>query len=141
MVLNGGQNNVVSRLTIRDNVGPDDYDTAELGDGLLLMDSAANTIVDNVITHNGIFDGIGVLGELADDNVIMRNTVEGTVGPGDGARPARASSSTAPVSCSTATRRRCSSPAPSSRATSFGATGRRGSPTSTASTPASWGTR
>lgn len=84
VVLNGGRNNIVSRLTVRDNVGPDRFDTAELGDGILLIDSAANSIIDNVITHNGIFDGIGVLGELADDNVIKRNTVVDTVGPFDG---------------------------------------------------------
>lgn len=82
--LNGGTSNTVANVTVRDNVGPDDPFGAELGDGIVLFDSASNRIVNNVITNNGIYDGVGVLGGDADDNVIVANTIIGNVGPGDG---------------------------------------------------------
>ncbi|MCA1701944.1 MAG: right-handed parallel beta-helix repeat-containing protein, partial [Actinobacteria bacterium] len=36
------------------------------------------------VIHNGIFDGIGVLGPTSDNNTVEGNTVDGTVGPADG---------------------------------------------------------
>jgi len=83
VVLNGGRANTVTKLTVRDNVGPDDAFSAELGDGIILFDSADNRIFHNVVTGNGIFDGIGVLGGTADGNVIHNNTLDGNVGPSD----------------------------------------------------------
>ena len=82
--LNEGRSNLLANLTVRDNIGPDNAFTAELGDGIVLFDSASNTIVDNTVTRNGIFDGIGVLGGNADGNVIQGNVVTDTVGPSDG---------------------------------------------------------
>jgi parallel beta-helix repeat protein len=81
VVIDGGSANTVQNLIVRDNVGLDDPFNAELGDGIILFESASNLIVDNVIKNNGIFDGVGVLGGAADGNTIHRNIVEGTVGP------------------------------------------------------------
>ncbi|HSH23889.1 MAG TPA: right-handed parallel beta-helix repeat-containing protein, partial [Acidimicrobiales bacterium] len=82
--LNGGGSNTVANLTVRDNIGPDNPFGVELGDGIVLFDSASNRIANNVVTNNGIFDGIGVLGGDADGNAIVANTVTANVGPGDG---------------------------------------------------------
>ncbi|MGI9119569.1 MAG: right-handed parallel beta-helix repeat-containing protein [Acidimicrobiales bacterium] len=84
VVIGGGGSNTVSGMTVRDNVGPDDAFTAELGDGIFVLDSPSNLIIDNLVTNNGIFDGIGVLGGASDDNRIEGNTVENNVGPSDG---------------------------------------------------------
>ena len=84
VVVNGGRENHVDNMVVRDNVGPDDAFNAELGDGIVLFDSASNKIGKNVVSGNGIFDGIGVLGGDADGNVIHGNTVTGTLGPSDG---------------------------------------------------------
>ena len=84
VVIGGGSANTVKTLIVRDNIGIDDAFNAELGDGIILFDSASNRIVDNVVAHNGIFDGIGVLGGAADANLIQGNTVTDTVGPSDG---------------------------------------------------------
>ncbi|MCA1684216.1 MAG: right-handed parallel beta-helix repeat-containing protein, partial [Actinobacteria bacterium] len=83
VVINRGRANTITGMTIRDNVGPGDVFTAELGDGIVLFDSASNRIVGNVVDHNGVYDGIGVLGDLADNNVIEANTVTDTVGSAD----------------------------------------------------------
>ncbi|MCA1683637.1 MAG: DUF11 domain-containing protein, partial [Actinobacteria bacterium] len=84
VLINGGRSNQVRNMTISDNVGPDDAFNAELGDGIAIFDSPSNRIVDNVITGNGIFDGIGVLGGASDGTIIAGNTVDGTIGPSDG---------------------------------------------------------
>lgn len=84
VVLDGGSANTVKNLIIRDNIGPDDPFSAELGDGVILFNSASNQILNNVVAHNGIYDGIGVLGGDADGNVIRDNTVTDTIGPSDG---------------------------------------------------------
>jgi parallel beta-helix repeat protein len=84
VVLDGGSGNTVKNLIVRDNVGLDDAFNAELGDGIVLFDSASNRIGNNVVVGNGIFDGIGVLGSASDNNIIQENTVEDTVGPSDG---------------------------------------------------------
>ncbi len=76
--LRGGGSNTVTGLTLRDNIGPASND-AELGDGIAVFNSADNRIVGNTITHNGNFDGIGVLGGGSDGNVIENNIVEDTV--------------------------------------------------------------
>jgi hypothetical protein len=80
VVLEGGGSNTVTGMTLRDNIGPDDPRT-ELGDGIAIIESAGNLVHDNVVVHNGIYDGIGVLGVGSDDNVVERNLIEDTVGP------------------------------------------------------------
>lgn len=84
VVVDGGSANTVEQLTVRDNIGIDDPFNAELGDGIIVFDSPGNRILNNVVVHNGIFDGIGVLGETSDNTTIQGNTVEDTVGPADG---------------------------------------------------------
>lgn len=83
VLINQGASNTVSNLTVRDNIGPDDPNNVELGDGIVLFDSSGNFILNNVVTHNGIFDGIGVLGFRSHNNTIERNTVQETAGPAD----------------------------------------------------------
>ncbi|MCA1684181.1 MAG: right-handed parallel beta-helix repeat-containing protein, partial [Actinobacteria bacterium] len=84
VVIGGGGLNTLSGLTVRDNIGPDDPFNSELGDGIILFGSHSNVIVGNTVTHNGIFDGIGILGSASDDNTVSGNVVENTVGPSDG---------------------------------------------------------
>jgi parallel beta-helix repeat protein len=81
VVIDGGSANTVENLTARDNIGLDDAFNAELGDGIIIFDSPSNRILNNVVVHNGIFDGIGVLGKTSDNNIIQGNTVDDTVGP------------------------------------------------------------
>lgn len=84
VVVNEGGSNTITELTVRDNIGIDDAFNAELGDGIILFDSADNLIADNTVVHNGIFDGIGVLGGGSSGNTIRDNVVQDTVGPADG---------------------------------------------------------
>ncbi|MDQ6615774.1 MAG: right-handed parallel beta-helix repeat-containing protein [Actinomycetota bacterium] len=63
----------VSNMTVQDNVGS--YDQYAFGDGILLEYSANNKIIHNHVSRNGPFDNIGVLGRLADHNLIQANTV------------------------------------------------------------------
>ncbi len=86
VVLGGGGGHTLTNLTVRDNVGPDDplNQELELSDGIVLFHSRNNTINKNRVLHNGVFDGIGVLGFGADGNSIQDNVVEDTVGAGDG---------------------------------------------------------
>ncbi|MCA1683721.1 MAG: DUF11 domain-containing protein, partial [Actinobacteria bacterium] len=84
VVVGEGASNTITDLTVRDNIGIDDAFDAELGDGIILFDSADNLIASNTVVHNGIFDGIGVLGGGSSGNTIRGNIVEDTVGPADG---------------------------------------------------------
>lgn len=80
VLLDGGSGNTLTNLTVRDNVGPEDYENALLGDGIILFHSADNRILNNVVVRNGIFDGIGVLGVDSHANTIRGNRVEENVG-------------------------------------------------------------
>jgi parallel beta-helix repeat protein len=82
--VNGGSANNIGNLVVRDNIGPGS--DAELGDGIALFHSARNRIINNSVGHNGPFDGIAVLGVDSNDNTIMGNRVEKTVGL-DGGNP------------------------------------------------------
>jgi parallel beta-helix repeat protein len=84
VVIDGGSANTVQNLIVRDNVGLDDAFNAELGDGIVVFDSPSNLIIGNTVVGNGIFDGIGVLGQTSDNNTIRGNTVEDTIGSSDG---------------------------------------------------------
>ncbi len=87
VVVNGGSGNTVENLNVRDNVGPDELGgfsgeipVAELGDGIILFKSASNRILNNVVTNNGIYDGIGVFGLGSTSNLVAGNIVQDTVG-------------------------------------------------------------
>ncbi len=81
--INGGSNNTVEKLVVRDNVGPADVNSV-LGDGIALFHSSNNRLLNNVLTGNGIFDGIAVLGVDSDDNLIQGNVVEKSTDEGLG---------------------------------------------------------
>ncbi len=75
--INGGSGNTIENLVARDNIGPGGE--ATLGDGIVLFHSARNRLINNLVAHNGPFDGIGVLGVDSNDNLIQGNTVEDTL--------------------------------------------------------------
>ena len=79
LLVNGG-NNTVKKMTVRDNIGPDDLNTG-LGDGIIMFDSGNNVIDGNRIDHNGIFDNIGEYGVGCAGNVISNNLITNAVGP------------------------------------------------------------
>ncbi len=76
VLLNGGSGNTIENLAVKDNIGPGG--DATLSDGIVLFHSAKNRIVNNVVSHNGPFDGIGVLGVDSSGNLLRGNTVEDT---------------------------------------------------------------
>lgn len=81
IALIGGTGNTIQDVVVRDNLGPPTTD-AVFGDGIGLFFSSGNKVHDNVVTHNGIYDGIGVLGLGADDNLIQDNVVTQTFAQG-----------------------------------------------------------
>ncbi|MCA1694764.1 MAG: right-handed parallel beta-helix repeat-containing protein, partial [Actinobacteria bacterium] len=82
VVLHGGGSNTLTNLTLKDNIGPDTV-TTTLGDGIFIEASAANKVINNTISHNGIFDGIGIYEPQSNSNIVENNVVEKTVGPSD----------------------------------------------------------
>lgn len=86
ILINGGGSNKVENLVVRDNIGPLDSNSF-LGDGIAVLHSSNNTIVGNLVAHNGRFDGIGVLGLGSDSNTIRDNTVEDNVGISEAESP------------------------------------------------------
>jgi hypothetical protein len=85
VVVDGGGSNTLTKLTLRDNIGPDDPFNSLYGDGIFIdAASSSNRVVGNTIVHNGIFDGIGIFGPQSNANVVENNVVRDTVGPSDG---------------------------------------------------------
>ena len=80
--INGGSGNLVENLVVRDKIGLGG--DALLSDGIALFHSANNRIINNRVSRNGPFDGIGVLGVDSNDNLLQGNTVEETVGDASG---------------------------------------------------------
>ncbi|MCA1683595.1 MAG: right-handed parallel beta-helix repeat-containing protein [Actinobacteria bacterium] len=80
VVVRGGGSNVLKGLIIQDNVGRNRIGT-ELGDGIFIEESAANQVLGNTVSRNGIYDGIGIFGPGANANIVKDNVVENTVGP------------------------------------------------------------
>ncbi len=74
-----GSGNTIQNLEVRDNIGPDREGT-ELGDGIGLFNSANNRVLDNLVAHNGFYDGIAALGPGTDNNLFENNVVEGNLG-------------------------------------------------------------
>ena len=70
----GGSGNTVRQVNVHDNVGLLDG-SGSYGDGIAIIDSPGNLLRQNVVEHNGPFDGIGVFGALSTDNVIDGNLV------------------------------------------------------------------
>ena len=82
VVLNGSSN-TIKNLTLKDNIGPDDPFNSLYGDGIFIDNSPGNQVMNNIISHNGIFDGIGIYDPLSNNNVIQNNVITNTVGPLD----------------------------------------------------------
>lgn len=78
VVINGGLRNNVGSLIVEDNVGPASTEEPVLGDGIVMFHSSNNSIIDNVVSRNGEYDGIAILGLDSNNNLIRGNTVEGT---------------------------------------------------------------
>ncbi len=74
--------NTVTGLNVHDNGGAG-FD-ARLGDGIVVVHSSNNQILNNTVTHNGPHAGIGVFGLDSELNVIQGNTVTATVASEDG---------------------------------------------------------
>ncbi len=81
-----GSGHTIQNLEVRDNIGPDRADV-ELGDGIGLFNSANNRVIDNLVAHNGFYDGIAALGPGTDNNLFENNVVEGNVGSEIRSRP------------------------------------------------------
>lgn len=67
-----GGGNVVNGLTVSENIGPAGTDF--LGDGILIMESSNNTVINNVVTKNGPYSGVATFGD-ATKNTIKGNTI------------------------------------------------------------------
>jgi hypothetical protein len=78
----GGGSNTLSSLSIHDNIGPNDFET-QFGDGIMIEHSGGNQVVNNVIDHNGVFDGIGIYDPGSDGTHIANNVVENNIGTDD----------------------------------------------------------
>ncbi|MDQ6613176.1 MAG: SBBP repeat-containing protein [Actinomycetota bacterium] len=79
--INSGFKNTVTKMNVHDNVGPPDVNS-ELGDGILVGHSSSNLILNNTITRNGRFDGVGVFGLDSNFNLIQGNSIKNNVGEG-----------------------------------------------------------
>lgn len=82
VVIRGGFGNTIENLLVKNNVGPTDPLTAALGDGIYIVESSGNAILNNHVTGNGIFDGIGVDGPNSNQNRIEGNLIENNLHDG-----------------------------------------------------------
>lgn len=74
----GGSGNTVREVTARDNVNHSvvsgiDY-PCDLGDGITLSESRGNRILNNIVTKNGPYSGISIVGN-SDSNTVAGNNV------------------------------------------------------------------
>lgn len=73
----GGSNNVVRKITARNNKGSFRTD---FGDGIAVSSSTDNVIQNNNVIHNGPYDGIGLFGNSRRNeirgNVVKDNNIE-----------------------------------------------------------------
>ena len=67
----GGAGNTIRDMVVRDNIGNPDSSISEYGDGIVLLFSKENSVLNNLVTHNGNYDGIGVLGVGSDRNLMQ----------------------------------------------------------------------
>jgi parallel beta-helix repeat protein len=86
VVVSGGSANTLTHLVVQDNLSSANADppgstnfTANLGDGITIVNSAGNTVVQNIVRRNGIYDNISVLGAGSDDNTIQANSITAAV--------------------------------------------------------------
>lgn len=74
VAIEGGAGNTVSKIFVHDNVG---LQNGNFGDGIGIFGSSDNIVTENVVDHNGPFEGIGVFGNgvQATGNSSQRNQV------------------------------------------------------------------
>jgi hypothetical protein len=82
VALISGSNNIVTGMTVANNVGGQNTGADTFGDGIVMFASARNTITGNSVLNNGPFDGIAMIGQGADYNLIQDNTVKDTTNLG-----------------------------------------------------------
>ncbi|MFP5316866.1 MAG: right-handed parallel beta-helix repeat-containing protein [Acidimicrobiia bacterium] len=72
----GGSSNIIDGITAKDNIG---NAFTDFGDGIFVLNSSNNRILNSVADHNGPYDGIGLLGNsdgnLIENNRIINNTI------------------------------------------------------------------
>ncbi len=86
VAIDGGSGNTVRGMTARDNIGGLG---AIGGDGIAIMSSQSNSIVNNLVHNNGPFSGVGLYSRrdsdhpgvrgVARDNVISGNSITGNI--------------------------------------------------------------
>ena len=75
VVLDGGSENTVSNLIVRDNVNDLlGKESCEVGDGILLLESDDNSIVGNSVLRNGPYSGMAMVRD-SDRNLVSNNFV------------------------------------------------------------------
>jgi sugar lactone lactonase YvrE len=82
VALISGYNNIVTGMTVANNQGSQNTGNDTFGDGIVMFASSRNTITGNSVLNNGPFDGISMIGQGADNNLIQDNTVKDTIGTG-----------------------------------------------------------
>jgi len=87
VALISGSNNIVTGLTVANNQGSTNTGADTFGDGIVMFASAHNTISSNSVLNNGPFDGIAMIGQGADYNLIENNTVKDTTNFGRAFQP------------------------------------------------------
>lgn len=83
IALIGGSGNTVTHVTAQDNLGPRQLDVAVFSDGIVAFFSSDNVFSNNLVSHNGSYDGMAILGIGADRNLVQGNTIEKTVMRGE----------------------------------------------------------
>lgn len=78
--VNSGAGNTIKNMNVHDNIGPRqgpglNAPQPDFGDGILIESSSSNQVLSSTINHNGIFDGIAILGLDANFNLIQGNTI------------------------------------------------------------------
>ncbi|MDQ3570186.1 MAG: right-handed parallel beta-helix repeat-containing protein [Actinomycetota bacterium] len=76
VVIQGGSGNTVQNMTVRNNVNDYLGRPCDLGDGIAILNSDDNRILDNRILNNGPYGGISLI-EDSDRNLIRGNVVLG----------------------------------------------------------------
>ena len=87
IALISGSNNIVTGMTVANNQGGQDTFSDTFGDGIVMFASSRNTITGNTVVNNGPFDGIAMIGQGADYNLIQNNTVKDTTNFGRAFQP------------------------------------------------------
>lgn len=77
-----GSKNTIMNMNVHDNINHSSLNNdpaaqtnrCKYGDGIVITGSAKNVVKNNTATHNGPFDGIGIVGN-SDENIVDGNTV------------------------------------------------------------------